>query len=468
MNMFHKLILISALLLGLVACGGGTSGTGTTSEGPTNQDVSKGTITGFGSVFVNGVEFETFASSISIDGASGKGQNDLRIGMVVTVSGDITGSTGTAMTIVAEDILEGPVDSITNNNSIVVMGQTVLIDSNTFYDNSVPNFTAISPGDVLEISGHVKGNGIISASYIEKKTNAPFDYEVKGFVGNHDASGQTITIGALTVSYANADFSNMPNPGTTNWNNLLVKVKGSVLFGNVLTATKIEPFGLGVADAGEAEVEGFVTSIVSATSFVLAEQTVIYDGTTVIVGGLVDEIGVGSKLEVEGNLSNGVLTADKISFRDNVRLEADVATINVNGASLTLSALPGITVTVDNLTDYKGGLNGFGNINANNHLRIRGRELNNNTVLAVEIELRSADTRTIIQAPVDSFASPNVTLLGISADTSSINPTTGFKDANDMVITPTEFFNRLAPGTLVKVRGTLGMGITWDEIELEE
>lgn len=468
MNKFLKVIIVFFFSLILFSCvSGGTSGTGATSTGPTNDDVSKGTISGFGSVIVNGVEFDTSSTSISIDGESGKSQSDLQIGMVVTVSGDINGTTGTANAIVVEDMVEGPVDQIIDNNTIVVMGQTVLIDSNTLYDNNVPDFAGINLNDVLEISGHIKGNGIISASFIEKKP-APFDYEVKGFVTSHNQAGQSIVIGGLTVNYATADISNMPNPLSTNWSSLLVKAKGTILAGGVLTATQVEPFGLGVTDAAESEIEGFVTAINSASSFVLEELTVVHDASTTYVGGLPDEIAVGTKLEVEGTLSNGTLTADKISFRDNVKLEADADMVNAAGGSMTLSGLPGITVTVDNLTEYKGGINSLSDVVATNHLRIRGRETSGNTVLATEIELRSADTRTILQATVDSFAVPNVTLLGVMVDTSSISPANGFRDVNDNVISSAAFFNSLATGTLVKARGDLGMAVTWDEIELEE
>ena len=56
--------------------GGGVGGTG----------ISVGTITGFGSVFVNGVEFDTSGASITVDGTPAS-ESDLGIGMVVAVEG---------------------------------------------------------------------------------------------------------------------------------------------------------------------------------------------------------------------------------------------------------------------------------------------------------------------------------------------------------------------------------------------
>ena len=66
--------------------GGGIGGTGLTSTG---------SIDGFGSIFVNGVEFETDESDVSLDGLTST-QDKLRLGMVVTVHGTVNAD-GTAL-----------------------------------------------------------------------------------------------------------------------------------------------------------------------------------------------------------------------------------------------------------------------------------------------------------------------------------------------------------------------------------
>ena len=53
---------------------------------------STGTITGFGSVFVNGIEFETGSSSFDVDDNPSSSEDDLAIGMVVTVVGGVSPS----------------------------------------------------------------------------------------------------------------------------------------------------------------------------------------------------------------------------------------------------------------------------------------------------------------------------------------------------------------------------------------
>ena len=105
-------VILSLLLitcLGLSGCGGGGSGgiadIGGGGIGGTGIS-STGTIDGFGSIFVNGVEYETGDSEILLDGQSAS-ESSLRLGMVVTVRGTINddGLTGTAEQVVSSCLL---------------------------------------------------------------------------------------------------------------------------------------------------------------------------------------------------------------------------------------------------------------------------------------------------------------------------------------------------------------------------
>jgi len=65
-----KAFFVTAAILGLAACGGGGSSNDSTPQ-PAAQNVpviSSGTVTGFGSVFVNGVRFETSSAAFTING----------------------------------------------------------------------------------------------------------------------------------------------------------------------------------------------------------------------------------------------------------------------------------------------------------------------------------------------------------------------------------------------------------------
>ncbi len=133
-------------------------------------------------------------------------------------------------------------------------------------------------------------------------------------------------------------------------------------------------------------------------------------------------------------------------------------------SSLTLRGLPGVTVTVNSLTHFEGGVSRLNNLVAGDHVRIRGRASSSNTVIATEVERRSAETRVELQGPIQSItgASPNqiVTILGVAVDATAVV----FEDVNRAT-----FFSQAVAGTLVKARGSLnGSTVTWSEMELED
>jgi hypothetical protein len=464
------------VLTALSCSGGGGGGTGVTAS----TSVSSGAITGFGSVKLNGKEYDTQNSSFVVDGQSGS-QTDLKVGMVVTVNGSLS-STGTrsATTITQEDVVEGAIQSIpATNDRIVVLGQEVWIDNGTVFDNNITpnNISGLVLGDLVEVNGFVTGKGLITATRIEKKT-LPATCQVKGIVENHSTGAQTFTIGVLTVSYiGGADISDMPSPAGNAWNDLLVEVKGSpcTQASQPLIATKVEPEGINVANADEIEVEGAITLFNSSASFTVNGVPVVTNPNTTFEGGVAGDLAFGVEVEVEGSLINGVLTAKEVSFRDNVKIEGDAATVTSGGATpnLTVSGLPGITVFVNAQTDFKGGISNLAGLNVNvppdppDHIRVRGRPTGTNTVIAVEVERLSADTRVILEGAVQSVVNPNVTALGVLINTSPISES-NFKGSNDVEIGRTAFFTAIKVGTLVKAQGDWnGSSVVWNEIEIE-
>ena len=105
-------LALGATVLVLGGCGGGGDNR-MQNTGIEGTGFAMGTVTGFGSVIVNGITFNTNTTTFTIDGRPGT-QADLRVGDVVSVVGPINAgsATGTATSVTFDDNVEGPVESI--------------------------------------------------------------------------------------------------------------------------------------------------------------------------------------------------------------------------------------------------------------------------------------------------------------------------------------------------------------------
>ena len=111
-----RMLALVAGAFGLAACSGGGDSSSDNQPQSAAQDVpviSSGAITGFGSVFVNGVRFETSGAAFTINGRPGT-QADLRVGDVVKIHGHRDGAGNcTADHIDFDDLVKGPVRAST-------------------------------------------------------------------------------------------------------------------------------------------------------------------------------------------------------------------------------------------------------------------------------------------------------------------------------------------------------------------
>lgn len=154
------------------ACGGGGDSTSTPAD---STITTSGVITGFGSIYVNGIRFDTQSSDVSLDDSPGD-ESDLGLGMVVTVNGtvDDSGSNGVADSISFDDSIEGPVagpivtDADGLTKTFTILGQTVVVEQNaTVYEDTT--FDSLAEDDVIEVSGFVGTGGAIHATRVERQ-----------------------------------------------------------------------------------------------------------------------------------------------------------------------------------------------------------------------------------------------------------------------------------------------------------
>jgi len=315
---FTAFYLVTAVLL--AACGGGGGSTPATSTA-TNAVVNKGVIEKFGSIFVNGIEFKTAGAVVHLRDANVDKnlasevevqdflKSGLKKGMVVTVKGlvDDNGTTGIAQEVEFRNTLKAKIDSVDLlHNTIVVMGQIITVDDPA-------KLTGLAAGDVVEISGLPDANGQIKATHLEKEAGVA-EFEAKGYVKLIAGSTTSFTL-LLSPNALTGITVNLPAGTALPAAGSFIEVKTLTAAGGVVTATKLEVEDeLHAAENQKVSIEGFVASG-DANDFVLNGQHVQTNAQTVFLGGIKTNIAVGRKLEAEGPISGGIMTASKITFK---------------------------------------------------------------------------------------------------------------------------------------------------------
>jgi len=284
--------------------------------------VSRGPITGFGSIIVNDVHYELSGAQIDFNGNPAT-ETDLAVGQIVTVSGSIqSGNTqGTANTVVFEANVQGPVDSVdVIAGTLVVMGQTLTTDANTVFDLGADPaiLDSINAEDLVQVSGFAGAGGLINASLVKREAVLP-ELRVIGIVSNLDLPSTRFEINGLVVDYGGAQMINgFPSGQPANGDEVVVE--GSMLGGGgELPADELalRVQGIGGDTGEEAEVEGLITRFVSPTDFDVAGIPIMTTPATVYEGGSEANLILNVKIEVEGTLdASGVIVADKIEVKD--------------------------------------------------------------------------------------------------------------------------------------------------------
>ncbi len=504
---FNDLLSLGVVLVTFIvmtACGGGGGGGASTSPArTTTATLSSGEIEGFGSIIVNGVEYNTENAEFEIENQASGSQNDLREGMQVTIEGTTNddGLNGTATRVHFEDNLEGPIASVTPSNTglskeLQIMGKRVRVEQGvTQFDNAdAPAFqysnidTAV--GNVVEVSGHEMADGSLQATFIQKKADTMADFlagagelEFKGNVSNLTAT--TFQIGSLTIDYSTALVDGTLADG------ILVEVKSlddNLADGMTADSVEVRPGGLGRDDIAKAEVEGIIASLnTGGQTFMIDGQMVNYANAT-FRGGFEDELADNIKVEAEGPLAAGMLNATKVTFKESIKFEANLT--GSAGGNLTLQGLSGISVAADDSITRFDGFTALTDLVAGDNLRVRARPSGNgDTMVATRIILRSSqpNDRLIVQGRVTDFSNPTVNLLGslpgglVTIDTNEIinnssqdnNPGDSDFEIEDTPVNQDAFFAALVPGDTVKARARLADAVgggdakTWQAIEIE-
>lgn len=477
---------IAGLVLGLVvACGGGG---GANLAGIDRLGVSTGTITGFGSIFVNGVRYSTTGTAFDIDDAPGS-QSDLQVGQQVTVqwSSIDEGVTRRAVEVFYDDSVEGPItsgsiDPVTQ--SFVVLGQTILVDADTSFAAPLIDLDSLSDGNVVEVSGLLANSGggvVVRATRVERKV-AGGEYEIRGTVSNRTVNTFVINGQVVLTTGAIIDApSGVINDGD------FVEAKGTVVNGaGQLVATRVEledgEDRIG-EDGDEAEVEGYVTLFTSASSFSVSGVPV--QSSVAATGGTV---ALGAKVRVKGEFNAaGAIVATEVQVRTgaggsgvDARIGARVDTVTPTAGNPRVGQLVllGITILVDantrledqsddevrnfSLADLQAGVD---------YVEVRGIAQGPNTVRATLLERQDSDeTQGLLRGSLVTLNAPDdFTILGVAVETDDF---TVFDEGD---LTKLEFFggavelgNELEVKFTLNLPGASSTPVLADEVEIED
>ena len=326
----------------LTACGGGESGS-IGAGAPAATTV--GSISGFGSVIVNGVRFDDSAARVTDDADNSISSSSLGLGTTVEVSGSVNDDgTGSASSINVFSEVQGPILKL-NAGTFSILGFNVSVDGATVYAD-FSGLSALVDGDIVEVHGIRSGNAI-TATRIERKTPVAGDIliKIRGQVAALNKLTNTFTIGNVTVKYVAGDVS--PNVDALD-NGDFVKVRSkSVATGNTVTASRVQVVGIrpfGFADNGKAELEGVVSDFVRLDQFKVG-GIAVDASTATFVRGQSTSIANGTRLEVKGVYTNNVITASKVKFEDGARVdEFELHGLVSNFTSLSNFVVRGVTV----------------------------------------------------------------------------------------------------------------------------
>ncbi|XHS77710.1 DUF5666 domain-containing protein [Burkholderiaceae bacterium UC74_6] len=409
----------------LVACGGGGgTSTGSSSSGqstpnpPTSsaQSVVEGTITGFGSVVIDGQRIPDTGAKVSFADDPQKLKaatlGDLHTGM--RVHAEL--KDGVLQNLVVNFALVGTVGNIsTSASTLTVFGQTIKIqttgDLPTVFDG-FSGLSDLSVGDLVKVSGVVAGDGSITASRIERRQpEAGQLFRLSGAVQGLDSTNKRFSLAGNTgvlIDYSQAKL--LPEGAVLENGKLvsLVSTQAPSSSGgqNLLVASAIEIKAKQLPDATNVTVGGAINDFQSLASMRIGDVLVDASAATLSDGTTSADIVNGNQAQAQGALVSGVLKAKTLKvFKPATPVSALLIGQITDFVSLSSFNLRGTTVDASQATFTKG----------------QASDLASGTWVTVKGKLTSngvkADTIEVQPPPASTPTKLTGTISGLSLDT---------------------------------------------------
>jgi len=476
MNLKDIRALASLVALATLAgCGGGGGGGGAgggttvqppgggTGGGSSNAPAGAvyGTVTGFGSIHVNGLIYDTSQSRITHHGEQTT-LADLEAGHVVhlEVERDARGGAPHASQIHHDVLLRGPIESYDPaTDSYRVLGHRVHIGADTADDGTWAQW---GPGTYLMIDGHHLADGSVLATRIARDP-ASDACEIIGRVSSLDQTTRRLRIQDLEIDYSTAMLAgnDVPAVGQS------VRVHGTRIDGSgTLIADRLERWDMLRAQIGsDVRMEGAITRYGSSTDFDVMGYRIRSDGGTRFVDGTAAELAVNRMVQIEGRYGDdGSVSASVIRVRRaaGFRAEGAIESIDVGAETLTIV---GLTLTVDAYTRLHDGgpmhdmYLSLESIAVGDWIEVWGYAdpADPSRLIATRLE-REGQVQTlseIVSRPTE-IAPPSLLILGVRVATS---PATQFL-VDGLSVSAEQFFSRVTTDRMVVAEGV------WDGVTL--
>jgi len=355
-------VTLSAWLV--CACGGGGGSAGDAPfPGATPAGISVGTVTGFGSVIVDGVHYDDKKVTLGLDTpptapdapASGVAV-EVKLGQHVEVA--FTGSEGnsaaTSISVSAEIV--GKVSAIVPD--LVVAGQTVKVNADastgpvTVFDGYA-SVADIKVGDRIEVHGLPTAASTVQATRIERRPSAEAWLRISGNVAALAVDG-SFQLGGVTIK-VDVNTRVLPAGGVVANGQRVAVWSDTAVVGNVVTAKVVRIKKTSDATSTDARLAGAITDCVAVcdASFKVAAIS-INAATATFVNGTKADLVNGKWVELRGtlDLTTGAVTATTVTFR---KPETGNTDVSLKGAitdfvDLAHFKVRGVAVTTDGST----------------------------------------------------------------------------------------------------------------------
>ena len=379
---------VAILIAGLAGCGGGGGGAGiglASGIGSGGTGIAAGTITGFGSVIIDGSRYPDTGAAYDITGDSAGAlavsPTLAEIGQQVEAEIDASGN-ATAVHIYPEVI--GVVSAITaSTNTITVAGIRVVVNAAnpalpmTVY-GGYTQFSDIQVNDRVEVHGlpETDSSGpYVAASRIELKPSScsgACAVRVTGTISQLNTTSQTFSLGMLSVSYSGGTIVTPTGQSLANGERVSV-FSGTPLNGTNLSATAITIRTLSTA-VSDLRLSGAISNYTSNASFSIDGVAVNAGSATLAPASLVLANGLYVIVAGSFDATANQLVATSVSQYNSESIHAELNGTISNFVSTANFQVRGVLVDAS-AAAFSGGT--AANLQNNAYVEIHGAVSNN-------------------------------------------------------------------------------------------